>query len=75
MDPSHCSSMPNMSGWDLYSQIKAKFPLVSVVLFSGDGKALEKKPEDVPDPEYLLKKPLAFSKLMTLIETIGRQRL
>lgn len=67
--------MPNLSGWDLYKQIKAEFPLIGVVLYSGDEKVLEKKPADVPDPEYLLKKPLEFSKLMTLIDNIGRQRL
>jgi PAS domain S-box-containing protein len=66
--------MPNINGWDLYRQIKSEFPLISVVLYSGDKDALEKKPEDMPEPEYLLKKPLEFSKLMGLIENIGRQR-
>jgi DNA-binding NtrC family response regulator len=67
--------MPNLNGWDLFKQLKAEFPLVSVVLYSGDEKALEMKPADVPDPEYFLRKPLEFPKLMTLIEGIGRQRL
>jgi PAS domain S-box-containing protein len=67
--------MPNLSGWDLYRQIKAEFPLVNVVLYSGDEKALERKPGDVPDPEYLMRKPLEFSKLMATIDNIGRQRL
>jgi PAS domain S-box-containing protein len=67
--------MPNLSGWELYQQIKAEFPLVSVVLYSGDEEALSKKPSDVPEPEYLMRKPLEFSKLMTTIEGIGRQRL
>ena len=67
--------MPNLNGWDLCQQIKAEFPLISVVLYSGDKDALEKKPEDIPTPEYLLRKPLEFSKLMALIDDIGRQRL
>ncbi len=67
--------MPNLNGWDLYRQIKAEFPLISVVLYSGDRDALEKKPDDVPDPEYLLKKPLEFSELMAIIDGIGRQQL
>lgn len=66
--------MPNLNGWDLYRQIKTEFPLIGVVLYSGDEEALEKKPEDVPDPECLLRKPLEFSKLMALIDDIGRQR-
>lgn len=67
--------MPNLNGWELYEQIKAEFPLISVVLYSGDEKVIEKKPEEIPDPEYLLKKPLEFSKLMAIIDNIGRQRL
>ena len=67
--------MPNLNGWDLYKQIKAEFPLIGTVLYSGDENTLEQRPEDVPDPEYFMRKPLEFSKLMAIIERIGRQKL
>jgi PAS domain S-box-containing protein len=67
--------MPNLDGWELYRELREQFPLVNVVLFSGDENALEKKPANVPDPEYLMRKPLELSQLMSTIENIGRQRL
>ncbi len=67
--------MPNLDGWQLYQQIKQQFPLLSVVLYSGDSKALLSRPADTPEPEYFLEKPLSFKTLMKTVTSISRQRL
>ena len=67
--------MPNLDGWQLYQQIKTQFPLLSVILYSGDAEAIHRKPSDLAAPEYFLKKPLAFKELMETINAAGRQRL
>jgi signal transduction histidine kinase/CheY-like chemotaxis protein len=67
--------MPNLDGWQLYKQIKNKFPLLSVMLYSGDPEAINRKPPDIAAPEYFFKKPLSFKQLMGTVNAIGRQRL
>lgn len=66
--------MPNLDGWQLYKQIKSQFPLLSVILYSGDTDALNRKPPDIPLPTYFFKKPLSFKQLMKTVNSIGRQR-
>ncbi len=67
--------MPNMDGWELLTRIKARFPLLPVILYSGDPGALERKPDGAPTPDILLEKPFAMKQLIDIINTIGRQRL
>ncbi|MBU3936517.1 MAG: response regulator [Proteobacteria bacterium] len=67
--------MPGIDGWQLLENIKEKFPLLPVILISGDTTApLELKKQKYP-PDHFMAKPLNFPKLITVINTIGRQRL
>jgi CheY-like chemotaxis protein len=67
--------MPGIDGWELLKKIKARFPLLPVILYSGDPFALKNKPGDTPDPDYFLKKPFEIRELMRLINTFDRLRI
>ena len=67
--------MPGINGWDLLTQIKHKYPLITVILFSGDPNQLETKPDHAPRPDYLFPKPVPLKSLLESINTIGRQKL
>ncbi|MBI5593621.1 MAG: response regulator [Deltaproteobacteria bacterium] len=67
--------MPGMNGWDLLTQIKKKYPLITVILFSGDLDQLERKPDHARRPDYLFSKPVPLKSLLESINTIGRQKL
>ncbi len=68
-------SMPKIDGWDLLARIRKKFPMISVVLYSGHPEAL-KPPPDVQDrPDAILEKPFEKFDLVQVLSTIGRQRL
>lgn len=62
-------------GWQVLAGIKERFPLISVILYSDDPSAIEKKPEGVPNPDFLLHRPFQIEELKEIIATIGRQRL
>ncbi|MDR3554927.1 MAG: PAS domain S-box protein [Syntrophobacteraceae bacterium] len=66
--------MPEFSGWDLLKRIKARFPLLPVIVCSGDS-LLSEKPEDVPEPDYSFLKPVNFTELTGAINSLGRQKL
>ncbi len=67
--------MPGMNGWELLTRIKEKYPLMTVILFSGDPDQLEKKPDYAPRPDHLFSKPVPLKSLLESISTIGRQKL
>ncbi len=64
--------MPNMNGWDLLAQIKNKFPLMPVVLISGDPAALE-QPAGAPTADHIIQKPLGLKEIKGLIQNIDRR--
>ena len=68
-------AMPGIDGWKLLKKIKRRFPLLYVILYTGHPYASEQKPEDTPDPDYLLRKPFKIKKLFELINKMDRQRL
>ncbi len=68
-------AMPGIDGWELLKKIKRRFPLLSVILYTGHPYASEQKPKDTPDPDYLLRKPFKIKKLFELINKMDRQRL
>ncbi len=67
--------MPNVNGWDLLAMVKEKFPLLTIILYSGDLLALKARREHVPPPDYLIEKPFTMKLLTEIISKIGRQRL
>ncbi len=67
--------MPNVNGWDLLAMVKEKFPLLTIILYSGDLLALKARREHIPPPDYLIEKPFTMKLLTEIISKIGRQRL
>lgn len=67
--------MPGIDGWQLLKNIKEKFPLLPVILISGDPTAPQELKKQKYPPDHFMAKPLNFPKLITVITSIGRQRL
>jgi CheY-like chemotaxis protein len=67
--------MPGIDGWELLKKIKRRFPLLPVILYSGDHLAIEKKPADTPDPDHFLAKPFEMRELMRIINEFDRLRI
>jgi PAS domain S-box-containing protein len=67
--------MPGINGWALLKKIKNRYPLLPVILYSGDPFAMEHKPEDTPDPDHFLQKPFDIRGLMSIINAFDRLRI
>ncbi len=67
--------MPRMDGWELLAKVKARFPLVPFILYTGSPDALRGKPEGSPAPDYFLRKPFTVQHLIRIVDSMGRQRL
>ncbi|MFZ0929207.1 MAG: ATP-binding protein, partial [Syntrophobacteraceae bacterium] len=67
--------MPNVNGWEVVAMMKEKFPLLTIVLYSGNSIALKERPENVPPPDYAIEKPFSMKLLAEIVSKIGRQRL
>ena len=64
--------MPYLNGWELLKRIKTRFPLMSVILYSGHPEELEKNDPDAPQPDGLIRKPFELKRLERQIKKIGR---
>ena len=64
--------MPHLNGWELLERIKARFPLISVILYSGHPEELEHEGSCTAKPDALIQKPFELKYLGQLIENIGR---
>ncbi len=62
-------------GWYLLEKIRAKFPLLPVILYSADRKALKPPPQIKVVPDYTLARPFHIDKLQNIIHELGRQQL
>ncbi|MDD3259294.1 MAG: ATP-binding protein [Smithellaceae bacterium] len=63
------------NGWTLLEKIRAKYPLLPVILYSTDRKALSVPPQIKAAPDFTLHKPFSIDKLQKIIHEVGRQRL
>jgi CheY-like chemotaxis protein len=68
-------SVSNPGEWELLCRIKKRFPLVSVILYANNPDILSQKPDDIPPPDHLLRKPFMMDQLMSTIYSLERQRL
>jgi len=67
--------MPVMNGWELYRKIHDKYPLIDVILYSGDPSALNEKAAQEIRPEFFLRKPFKLDDLEDMIDQISRNRI
>lgn len=67
--------LPGMDGWELLKEIRERFPLLAVILYSADPVALKQGGRTAVKPDHLLRKPFNMSQLQALIRELGRQRL
>jgi PAS domain S-box-containing protein len=63
------------NGWTLLEKIREKHPLLPVILYSTDRKALSPPPQIKASPDFTLHKPFSIDKLQKIIHEVGRQRL
>lgn len=68
-------NMPGIDGWQLLEDIKATFPLLPVILISGYPLNQQQLQGRSSPPDHFMLKPLNLPELITVINTIGRQRL
>jgi signal transduction histidine kinase len=64
--------MPQLNGWELLERIKNRFPLMSVILYSGHPEELEKEDSCAAKPDGLIRKPFELKQLEEQIKKIGR---
>ncbi len=67
--------LKGFDGWELVEKIKAKYPLLPVILYCADRKALKPPPQIKALPDYTLHKPFHIDKLQKVIHELGRQQL
>ena len=67
--------LKGFDGWDLVEQIKTKYPLLPVILYSADRRALKPPVQIELLPDYILSKPFHIEKLQKVIHELGRQHL
>ncbi len=67
--------LKGFNGWNLLAQVKSRFPLMPVILYSSDKKAIKPPAEIASVPDLTLQKPFNIDKLQKIIHDLGRQRL
>ena len=65
--------MPKMSGWALLAQIKARHPLMRVIMYSGFSP--KTSGEHPVQPDHYFEKPFELKRMLDLINSVERQRL
>jgi two-component system, NtrC family, sensor kinase len=63
------------SGWNLLERIRRHFPLLPVILYASDKKALHPPTGIIAVPDIALHKPFSIDELQKIIHDLGRQRL
>ncbi|MBN1614658.1 MAG: PAS domain S-box protein [Deltaproteobacteria bacterium] len=67
--------LPGMDGWDFLRKVKADFPLLPVILYCAEEKALKRSAGVAIEADGLLRKPFHMEQLQNIILDVGRQRL
>ncbi|MHB8138812.1 MAG: PAS domain-containing sensor histidine kinase [Smithellaceae bacterium] len=67
--------LKGFDGWDLMDKIKTKYPLLPVILYSADRRALKPPSQIKTLPDHTLHKPFTIDKLQKIIHELGRQQL
>ena len=64
--------MPHLNGWELLARIKTRFPLMSVILYSGHPEELEDGDSRAAKPDGIIGKPFELKQLEDQVQEIGR---
>jgi len=67
--------LKGFNGWGLLEKIRSKYPLLPVILYSADQRALKPPSQIRMLPDYTLHKPFSISQLQKIIHELGRQHL
>jgi len=67
--------LKGFDGWELLEKIKGKYPLLPVIFYSADRKALKPPAGSGLQPDCILHKPFHIEKLQKAIHELGRQQL
>jgi len=67
--------LKGFDGWTLLEKIRSTYPLLPVILYSTDRKALKAPPEITAVSDYTLHRPFNIDKLHKIIHDLGRQLL
>jgi len=67
--------LKGFDGWTLLEKIRAKHPLLPMILYSSDRKALKAPRPTELLPDYTLQKPFHIDRLHKIIHDLGRQQL
>lgn len=67
--------LPSINGWDLAKEIKKRFPLTLLILYSADDDSLTPDEENAARADQILRKPFNMFQLQSFIREAGRQRL
>ncbi|MEI6610786.1 MAG: ATP-binding protein, partial [Deltaproteobacteria bacterium] len=67
--------LKGFDGWKLLEMIRRHYPLLPVILYSSDKKAIKQPTEIREIPDLVLQKPFNIDKLQKIIHDLGRQRL
>ncbi len=67
--------LKGFNGWSLLEKIRSKYPLLPVILYSADRRALKPPSQIRMLPDYTLHKPFSISQLQKIIHELGRQHL
>lgn len=67
--------LSGINGWEVLEKIKARFPLLTVILYSKNPNAFKQKPDSIPAPDHFLEKPFKMEHLLEIININSRQRL
>jgi PAS domain S-box-containing protein len=67
--------LKGFDGWYLLEKIRAKFPLLPVILYTTDRKALKPPAQIKMVPDHTLHKPFSIDQLQKIIHDLGRQQL
>ncbi len=65
----------SFDGWRLLERIRAAHPLIPVILYSADKKALKKPAGVTATPDFILHRPFPIDQLQNIIHELGRQQL
>ena len=67
--------MPEIDGLALLQKVRERFPLLPIVLYSGEAAVLNRARSSSVKADYVLKKPFHIDQLQKIIQAVGRQRL